>query len=169
MKKLTKVLFVTLVLAILPLKQWAQTPYRQYSNDGILLNAFEIDNLDFRVFLFYNLGQDERFEIIVNEQPGQFSITSSDEEDLVNLSEAFETFYRKTCADFSLLSKVDIYNQMTHWKSCIPSTCFASMMLDITSETPDLTTTTTALIPTLSVLQMSLPLTQRPLLKQLTI
>ena len=132
MKKFTKVLFAALVLAFLPLKQWAQTPYRQYSNDGILLNAFEIDNLDFRVFLFYSLSQDEQFEIIVNEEPGQFSITSSDEEDIVNLSEAFETFYRKTYADFNLLTKVDIYNQITHWKSCIPSTCFASMMLDIT-------------------------------------
>ena len=132
MKKFTKVLFVALVLTFLPLKQWAQTPYRQYSNDGILLNAFEIDNLDFRVFLFYSLSQDERFEILVNEEPGQFSITSSDEEGVVNLSEAFETFYRKTYADFNLLTKVDIYNQITHWKSCIPSTCFASMMLDIT-------------------------------------
>ena len=132
MKKFTKVLFVALVLAFLPLKQWAQTPYRQYSNDGILLNAFEIDNLDFRVFLFYSLNQDERFEILVNEEPGQFSITSSDEESIVNLSEAFETFYRKTYADFNLLTKVDIYNQITNWKSCIPSTCFASMMLDIT-------------------------------------
>ena len=158
MKKFTKVLFVALVLTFLPLKQWAQTPYRQYSNDGILLNAFEIDNLDFRVFLFYSLSQDERFEILVNEEPGQFSITSSDEEGVVNLSEAFETFYRKTYADFNLLTKVDIYNQITHWKSCIPSTCFASMMLDITlrNSRPNDNNQTR------SVLQISLPLTQRP-------
>ena len=121
-----------LLLAVMPLKNWAQTPYRQYSNDGILLNAFEIDNLDFRVYLFYSLAQDEQFEILVNEEPGQFSITSGDDEGIVNLSEAFEAFYRKTNADFSLLTKVDIYNQMSHWKNCIPSTCFASMMMDIT-------------------------------------
>ena len=119
MKTFTRFLLFALLLTVMPLKNWAQTPYRQYSNDGILLNAFEIDNLDFRVFLFYSLAQDEQFEILVNEEPGQFSITSSDEEGIVNLSEAFETFYRKTYADFSLLTNVAIYHQMSNWKNCM--------------------------------------------------
>ena len=131
MKKFTKVLFFALVLSFIPLKQWAQTPYRQYANDGILLNFHEIENVDFRVFLLYTLNQDNRFELIANEGMGQFSITSSNEADFANLSDAFETFFRNAYTDFSLLSKADIYNQMSNWKSCIPSTYFVSMMMDI--------------------------------------
>ena len=64
MNRLIKAAIVVLLLAIIPLKQWAQTPYRQYADDGILLNFHEINNVDFRVFLLYNLTLDNRFVLI---------------------------------------------------------------------------------------------------------
>ena len=131
MKKFTKVLFVALALAFIPLKQWAQTPYRQYSNDGILVNAFEIDNVDFRVFLFYNLNQDERFEILVNEEPGQFSIVPGHHGNFVNLFDAFESAYQRAYTDFGFLSKMDITELLPSWKCNIPATQFSSLTLDI--------------------------------------
>jgi PKD repeat protein len=131
MKKFTKVLFVALVLAFIPLKQWAQTPYRLYSNDGILLNAFEIDNVDFRIFLFFNLNQDEQFEILVNEEPGQFSIVPGHHGEVVNLFDAFESAYQRAYTDFGFLSKMDITELLLSWKCNIPAIQFSSLTLDI--------------------------------------
>ena len=62
-------LFVLLMLAGMA-KMMAQTPYRQYADDGVLLNFHEIDNVDFRVFLLYNLSQNDQFVLIEDETPG---------------------------------------------------------------------------------------------------
>ena len=131
MNRLINAAIVVLLLAIMPLKQWAQTPYRQYAEDGILLNFHEIDNVDFRVFLLYNLTQDNRFILIANEEPGQFSISLSEEVPLANLHETFDTFFHNIYADFGLLSKTDISNLISSWKDCILPQHFLSITLDI--------------------------------------
>ena len=119
------------MLTFLPLKHWGQTPYRQYADNGILLDFHKIDNVDFRVFLSYNLIQDDRFILIENEESGQFSISSNDEENIVDFFDAFENFYNNTYADFGLLSKTDINYYLPNWKSCIPPTHLVSIMMDI--------------------------------------
>ena len=131
MKKLTKVLFIAILLTFLPLKQWGQTPYRQYSENGILLDFHKIDNVGFRVFLSYSLNQDSRFILTENEAWGQFSINSNDEDNTVDFYDSFETFFNQAFADFGLLSKTDIDHYLPIWKSCIPSTHFVSIMMDI--------------------------------------
>ena len=131
MNRLIKAAIVLLLLAIMPLKQWAQTPYRQYADDGILLNFHEIENVDFRVFLLYNLMLDNRFVLTVNEEPGLFSISSSEELNIANLHNAFEAFYNNTYTDFGLLSKTDISILIPGWKDCIPPIHFASIITDI--------------------------------------
>ena len=75
MNRLIKVAIAVLLLTVMPLKQWAQTPYRQYADEGILLNFFEIGNPDFRLFLLYNLDQDDRFIVTPDEQFGLFTLT----------------------------------------------------------------------------------------------
>ena len=131
MKRFAKTLILAIILLSIPLKQWGQQPYRQYADDGILLNFHEIDNVDFRVFLLYNLSQDNRFVLTANEEPGQFSISSSEENGVANFSEAFEAFYQNICADFGLLSKTDISILFPGWKDCISPIHFVSMMTDI--------------------------------------
>ena len=79
MNRLIKAAIVFLLLAIMPLKQWAQTPYRQYSNNGVELNFSTIDDVYFRAYLLYNLSQDNRFVLTAEEDNGIFYIGSSDE------------------------------------------------------------------------------------------
>ena len=131
MNRFAKALLLAVILLAMPMKQWGQQPYRQYADDGILLNFQEIDNVDFRVFLLYNLGQDNRFVLTVNDEPGQFSISSNEEANMTNLFEAFETFYNNTYTDFGMLSKTDISNAISNWKECITPIHFASIMTDI--------------------------------------
>ena len=131
MKAFTKFLLFALLLAAMPLKNWAQAPYRQYAEEGILLNAYEIDNVGFRVFLLYNLHQDDRFDVIADEEPGQFSIVPGHDGNVVNFLDAFESAYQSAHADYSLYTKPEIDDLMTIWKSCIPSKHYASLTLDI--------------------------------------
>ena len=125
------VLAFMMLIAIFPMKSWAQQPYRQYADDGILMNFHEMDNVDYRVFLLYNLSQDSRFTLIADEEPGVFSISPSPESGIENLGDAFDEFYQNTYANFSLLSKMEISDQMQQWKSCISPSYFASITLDI--------------------------------------
>ena len=131
MKRFATTLIFAIMLLAMPLKQWGQQPYRQYADDGILLNFHAIENVDFRVFLLYNLSQDNRFVLTANEEPGQFSIGLNEEGRLTNLHEAFETFYQKTYTDFGLLTKTEISDLIFSWKECVPPSYFASITLDI--------------------------------------
>jgi PKD repeat protein len=131
MKAFTKVLLFALLMAVMPLKNWAQTPYRQYADEGVLLNAYEIDNVGFRVFLLYDLHQDVRFDVLADEEPGQFSIVPGHDEKVVNFFEAFESAYQSAVADFSLYTKPEIDDLMSIWKSSIPSKHYISLTLDI--------------------------------------
>lgn len=131
MKTFTRFLLFALLLAVMPLKNWAQTPYRQYADEGILLNAYEIDNVGFRVFLLYSLHQDDRFDVIADEEPGQFSIVPGHDGNVVNFMDAFESAYQSAHANFSLYTKPEIEDLMTIWKCNIPSKHYMSLTLDI--------------------------------------
>lgn len=131
MNKIAKVLLIALMIASMPIKHWAQTPYRQYADDGILMNFHEIDNVDFRVFLLYNLSQDNQFDLIADDEPGLFIINSNSDRNDAGFFEEFESFYQNTYLDFSMLSKMDIYDLAPTWKSSVVPNHFASIMMDI--------------------------------------
>ena len=110
----------------------AQTPYRQYANDGVELNFFEIQNVDFRAYLLYNLTQDDRFVLIPEEENGILSISSNDDLSREDFFDTFEDFYNITYTDFQLLSKQEITDLATMWKSEVDPRLFSSIMMDIT-------------------------------------
>ena len=126
-----KATIAVLLLTAMPIKQWAQTPYRQYADEGIMLDFLEIDNYDFRLFLLYNLTQDERFIVTPEEQNGLFTLIPSSDEQEDDFLETFETFYNSTSADFRLIDKVDLEGLVIHWKSNVPPTHFASITMDL--------------------------------------
>ena len=97
--------------------------YTQYAEDGMMLNFFALDNVDLRAYLLYVISNDSRFSLIPEEEYGQFILTGSMDE--------FETVYRNAIADFSLLSKVDIADRMSGWKSSVSSENFTSVIMDV--------------------------------------
>ncbi len=131
MKKAIKALIIILLLTAMPMKQWAQTPYRPYAEEGILLNFFEIGNPNFRLFLLYNLDQDDRFVVTPDEQYGLFIITPNGDEPEEGFVETFETVYNNAVADYGLIDKIDFEGLVALWKSCVPSTHFASITMDM--------------------------------------
>ena len=131
MNRRTKAAIVALMLAFVPLKLWAQTPYRQYADEGIMLNFFEIDNHDFRLFLLYNLNQDDRFIVTPDEQYGMFILTPSSDGQEDGFLETFEDFYNSAYADFRVIDKVFLQDLVIQWKSNVPPTHFASITMDL--------------------------------------
>ena len=131
MNRLIKATIAVLLLTAMPIKQWAQTPYRPYADEGIILNFFEIDNYDFRLFLLHNLHQDDRFIVTPEEQFGLFTLMPSSNEQDGDFLETFETFYNNTSADFRLIDKVFLQDLVTQWKSSVPPAHFASITMDL--------------------------------------
>ena len=131
MNRFAKTILLAMMLLVLPMKQWGQQPYRQYAEDGILLNFHEIDNVDFRVFLLYNLGQDDRFVLIANEEPGQFSLSLNENGETTSLYDAFDGFYNDTYSRFTQFSKTEIFGLMSNWKDRVVPAHFLSITMDI--------------------------------------
>ena len=129
MNKLFKTLLLLLVLIAMPMKHWAQTPYRQYSDEGVVLNFHSINNVYFRSFLLYSISNDDRFALIPEETYGQFIITSKDDDS--HFMDEFENFYADVETDFSMLSKIDVTNLMGVWKSSVEATDYLSIMMDV--------------------------------------
>ena len=129
MKRLVRIAIFALVLMSMPLRQWGQTPYRQYSEEGIVMDFHKIDNVDFRLFLLYNLSQDDRFVLVPEQEYGQFVLTMRDENG--HFGDVFEDFYRNVTADFALLTKNDIFEQMNTWKAAVAPEDFLSITMDI--------------------------------------
>ena len=126
-----KLFVAAFLLCVLPLKHWAQTPYSQYADEGILMDFFEIDNHDFRLFLLYNLCQDERFNLIPEEENGLFAVVPASENAESAFIDDFEDFYSHTLASFSTLSKPEIFDLIPVWKSGVPSMAFTSITMDL--------------------------------------
>ena len=133
MKRFAKILLLAIMLLAMPMKQWGQQPYRQYADDGILLNFHEIDNVYFRAFLLYDISMDGRFVLVPEETYGQFYLTATD--DNIRIMEEFERFYADAETDFSLLSKIEITNQMSVWKSSVEASDYLSIMMDVNTAT----------------------------------
>ena len=131
MNKLAKILFFAIVLTFLPMKHWAQTPYRQYADNGILLDFHKIDNVDFRVFLMYNLSQDGQFVLTPNEEYGQFSVSWDDARSSERLMDAFDSYYADSYADFQLFTKNELLDLIPQWKDAVAPTNFLSIMMDV--------------------------------------
>ena len=129
MNRFIKAAIVVLMLTAMPMRQWAQTPYRPYADEGIMLNFFKIDNVDFRAFLLYNISKDSRFALIPEDEHGQFILTSVNADS--NFLEEFENFYQNVTADFALLTKNEIFILMNEWKAAVAPQNFLSITMDV--------------------------------------
>ena len=133
MKRVLRAALIILLLSVAGMtKAMAQTPYRQYADNGILLDFHEIDNVYFRQFLLYNLSQDNRFVLTAENDNGLFIVNLNDGVLRENFFDSFESFYQNTYNDFQLLSKINIVDLLPEWKSNVDPRHFTSIMMDIT-------------------------------------
>ena len=106
-----------------------QEVYRQYADDGVLLNFLGIDNVGFRAYLLFNIMRDNRFTLTAENAYGQFVLNAAYEMD--NFMGEFESFYEATSYEFSLFTKMDIYNKLTEWKNGVSPDFYNSIIMDV--------------------------------------
>ena len=112
------------------LTKYANAPvYRQYANDGLLLNFLGISDIYFRTYLLYTLYKDGQFTLVPDNEYGQFIVTPAHE--MSNFMEAFELTYKDAATDYSLMSKREIDDHMAEWKSGAPSQFGMSITMDL--------------------------------------
>ena len=103
--------------------------YSQYAEDGIMLNFLALGNVDLRAYLLYSITKDNSFSLMADSQYGHFVLTpANDKSDFMT---EFESFYENATYQFSLLSKMDIYDRMSEWKSGVSSQDFLSITMDV--------------------------------------
>ena len=131
MNRIFKALAIVALLSLTPMRQFAQQPFRQYADDGIMLNFFEIGNPDLRLYLLYNLGLDDRFSLFAEDEYGLFVVNPSEDPFDGNFFEAFESFYNNTAANFRLFDKIALDRLVFQWKELVPPMFFTSITMDL--------------------------------------
>ena len=107
--------------------------YSQYAEDGVMLNFFAEDNVYFRAYFLYTLSKDNRFKVMAGEKYGMFIVNPTDE--MYDFMDAFEDFYSNAVADFAVMSKPEVTEATSIWKSGIAPTDYLWIMMDVYSIT----------------------------------
>jgi len=130
MNKIIKLFLAVMLLALMPMKSFAQQP--QFSSDGttVMFNITDIANFDERVFFLYNLSTDGRFDVINSEQDGVFIISASDSFEGIDLEETFADFREQNANDFGRMSKEQAAEVAAEYKGALPLPFISSLMMD---------------------------------------
>ena len=131
MKK-TLFLIFALLLAIAVKAQDSKSLYRfDKINNSLTLDMTKISLFEQRVHLIYLLNNDDRFVVSISEDDGVFVIKRNPNSYDFNLESTFNDFYSKETATFNSMSKDEIGEQYSGWKSALPNGFMSSMMMDV--------------------------------------
>ena len=131
MKK-TLFLIFALLLATAVKAQDSKSLYRfDKINNSLTLDMTKISLFEQRVHLIYLLNNDDRFVVSISEDDGVFVIKRNPNSYDFNLESTFNDFYSKETATFNSMSKDEIGEQYSGWKSALPNGFMSSMMMDV--------------------------------------
>lgn len=131
MKK-TLFLIYALLLATVVKAQDSKSLYRfDKINNSLTLDMTKISLFEQRVHLIYLLNNDDRFVVSISEDDGVFVIKRNPNSYDFNLESTFNDFYSKETATFNSMSKDEIGEQYSGWKSALPNSFMSSMMMDV--------------------------------------
>ena len=119
-----KTVFIVLAL-LLGMSLKAQQVKDFYSFD-----IKKINHIEQRTHLLYLLNNDERFVVSTSDQDGVFTIRRSKDSYTFNLADTFNDFYAEEHAIFCGMTKDEIGQSFSEWKSSLPDDFVASLMMD---------------------------------------
>jgi len=100
-------------------------------NNTVVLDISKISLFEQRTHVLYLLNNDERFVISTGEDDGIFIIKRNENSYNFNLEDTFNDFYKEETRVFNSMSKDEIGEQNSEWKSALPNHFVASMMMDL--------------------------------------
>ena len=100
-------------------------------NNTIEFDITKISLYEQRAHLIYLLNNDERFDVSVSEKDGVFVVKRNENSYSFNLEDTFGDFYKEEMAAFNTMTKDEVGELYGEWKSSLPNTFVASMMMDV--------------------------------------
>ena len=100
-------------------------------SNSIKLDISKISLFEQRVHLIYLLNNDDRFDVTVSDQDGVFIIKRNSDSYNFNLEDTFNHFFSEETVTFNSMSKDEIGEQYSEWKSSLPNNFMASMMMEV--------------------------------------
>lgn len=99
-------------------------------HNTIEFDISKINLYEQRMYLVYQLNNDNRFDVSTNEKDGIFIIKRNDNSYSFNLEDTFISFYNEGKTAFNSMSKDEVGELFREWKSSLPDTFVASIMMD---------------------------------------
>jgi len=130
MKTIIKLFVASMLMALMPIKVFAQPTKVAGNETTISFDITSIANFDERVFFLYNLVTDGRFDVITSERDGFFVISASDAFEGISLSETFADFREQNAYDFASMSKEQAADLAAEFKGLLPYEFTNSLMMD---------------------------------------
>lgn len=132
MKKI--LLIFALFLSVISVK--AQNNHELFYTFDKIHNTIEFDITGIslytqRIHFLYLLTNDERFDVSVDGRDGIFVIKQSKNSYNINIENAFNNFYSEEISSFNIMSKEEVGENYSEWKSALPDIFIASLMMDI--------------------------------------
>ena len=84
-----------------------------------------------RMHFVYLLNNDERFDVSVSDKDGVFLVKRNNNSYNFNVEDAFIGFYNEETSAFNSMTKDEIGDLYSEWKSALPNNFVASMMMDV--------------------------------------
>lgn len=131
MKKTLFLIFALLLAIAVKAQDFKSLYHFDKINNTLTLDMTQISLFEQRVHLIYLLNNDNRFIVSISEDDGVFVIKRNPDSYDFNLESTFNDFYSKETAAFNSMSKDEIGESYSEWKSSLPNGFMSSMMMEV--------------------------------------
>lgn len=99
-------------------------------HNRIELDITKISRIEHRTHILYSICNDARFKISTSKNDGIFMIIPSKRDNITNLKNVFDNFYNEELEVYNSMTKEELGDSYSEWKSELPEEMVASMMMD---------------------------------------
>lgn len=99
--------------------------------NAVEFDITKISLFEQRMHFVYLLNNDDRFDVSVSDKDGIFVVKRNKNSYNFNVEDAFSNFYTEATKSFNSMSKDEVGELYFEWKSSLPNSFVASLMMDM--------------------------------------
>ena len=131
MKKTVLIILALLLSIAVKAQDFKESYTYDETNNTISFNVLKVNLFEQRVHFVYLLNNDGRFVVSTSNNEGVFIIKRNENSGDFNLEDTFNSFCREESEAFHGMSKDEIGEMFSKWKSSLPDSFIASLMMDL--------------------------------------
>ena len=122
---------VSLVLLLIPVRQYGQQPLSLSSQETVSFDITDIANFDERIIFAYELLTNCQFDVRLSETDGRFIIRAGEGNTSTDLANSFASFRNEIASRFSQMDKEEASILAKEYKGNLTKEVMLSLMMDI--------------------------------------